>query len=65
MDASAHSSGTRLLDVASTMVEEIDSPKDDHSRYYITVAGVGYDAQVVYKLSAWLKKNLGVTGLRL
>ena len=33
-----------------------------NSRYYITVAGVGYDAHVVYKLSPWLKKNLGVAG---
>jgi diacylglycerol kinase family enzyme len=32
------------------------------SRYYSSVAGVGYDAQVVYALSAWLKKNFGVTG---
>lgn len=32
------------------------------SRYYISVAGVGYDAHIVYKLSPWLKINLGVTG---
>jgi diacylglycerol kinase (ATP) len=32
------------------------------SRYYVSVAGVGYDAEVVYKLSPWLKKNFGVTG---
>ncbi len=32
------------------------------ARYYVSVAGVGYDAHVVYKLSAWLKKNFGVTG---
>ena len=32
------------------------------SRYYISVAGVGYDAEIVYKLSAWLKKNFGVAG---
>ena len=32
------------------------------SRYYASVAGIGYDAHVVYKLSSWLKKNLGVAG---
>jgi YegS/Rv2252/BmrU family lipid kinase len=32
------------------------------SRYYVSVAGVGYDAHVVYKLSPWLKKNFGVAG---
>ena len=31
-------------------------------RYYTSVAGAGYDAQVVYKLSAWLKTHFGVTG---
>ncbi len=31
-------------------------------RYYICVAGIGYDAHIVYKLSPWLKSNLGVTG---
>ena len=31
-------------------------------RYYTSVAGVGYDAQVVYKLSPWLKDNFGVAG---
>ncbi len=32
------------------------------SRYYISVAGVGYDAEVVYQLSSWLKTNFGVAG---
>ena len=32
------------------------------SRYYTSVAGIGYDAHVVYKLSSWLKYKLGVTG---
>ncbi len=32
------------------------------SRLYISVAGIGYDAQIVYKLSPWMKTNLGVTG---
>ncbi len=32
------------------------------SRYYVSVAGVGYDAEIVYKLSPWLKKNFGVVG---
>lgn len=32
------------------------------SRYYISVAGIGYDAEVVYKLSSWMKTNFGVAG---
>jgi YegS/Rv2252/BmrU family lipid kinase len=32
------------------------------SRHYISVAGIGYDAEVVYKLSWWLKTNFGVAG---
>ena len=32
------------------------------SRYYISVAGIGYDAEIVYKLSSWLKINFGVAG---
>lgn len=39
-----------------------ESTRQARSRYYITVAGVGYDAHIVYKLSPWLKKNLGVAG---
>jgi YegS/Rv2252/BmrU family lipid kinase len=31
-------------------------------RYYTCVAGIGYDAHIVYKLSPWLKIHLGVTG---
>jgi YegS/Rv2252/BmrU family lipid kinase len=31
-------------------------------RYYTSVAGIGYDAQIVYKLSSWLKTNFGVAG---
>jgi YegS/Rv2252/BmrU family lipid kinase len=31
-------------------------------RYYISVAGIGYDAEIVYKLSWWLKTNFGVAG---
>ncbi|MFZ0961497.1 MAG: diacylglycerol kinase family protein [Terriglobia bacterium] len=29
-------------------------------RHYISVAGIGYDAEIVYKLPAWLKDNFGV-----
>jgi YegS/Rv2252/BmrU family lipid kinase len=29
-------------------------------RHYISVAGIGFDAHIVYKLSAWLKKKFGV-----
>lgn len=32
------------------------------ARYFVSVAGAGYDAEIVYKLSPWLKKNFGVTG---
>jgi YegS/Rv2252/BmrU family lipid kinase len=32
------------------------------SRHYISVAGIGYDAEIVYKLSSWLKNNFGVAG---
>jgi diacylglycerol kinase family enzyme len=32
------------------------------SRYYISVAGIGYDAEIVHKLSWWLKTNFGVAG---
>ena len=31
-------------------------------RHYISVAGIGYDAHIVYKLSPWMKTNLGVAG---
>jgi YegS/Rv2252/BmrU family lipid kinase len=31
-------------------------------RYYISVAGIGYDAEIVYKLSSWMKTNFGVAG---
>jgi diacylglycerol kinase family enzyme len=30
------------------------------SRHYISVAGIGFDAHIVFKLSAWLKKEFGV-----
>jgi len=32
------------------------------SRHYISVAGIGYDAEIVYKLSWWLKTKFGVAG---
>ncbi len=31
-------------------------------RHYISVAGIGYDAEIVYKLSSRLKTNFGVAG---
>ncbi len=37
-------------------------PSQACSRYYTSVAGIGYDAHIVYKLSSWLKTNLGVAG---
>jgi diacylglycerol kinase (ATP) len=37
-------------------------PKESQCRLYISVAGIGYDAHIVYKLSPWMKTNLGVTG---
>ena len=33
-----------------------------HRRYFASVAGIGYDAQIVYKLSAPLKMSWGVAG---
>ncbi len=39
-----------------------ESSRQARSKYYITVAGVGYDAHIVFKLSPWLKRNLGVAG---
>lgn len=36
--------------------------KESRCRLYISVAGIGYDAHIVYKLSPWMKTNLGVTG---
>jgi YegS/Rv2252/BmrU family lipid kinase len=39
-----------------------ESTPQSLSRYYISVAGVGYDAEIVYKLSPWLKINFGVAG---
>lgn len=39
-----------------------DARTQENSRYYTSVAGLGYDAHVVYKLSSWLKFKLGVTG---
>jgi len=39
-----------------------ESAPQERCRYYTSVAGVGYDAYVVYKLSSWLKERLGVTG---
>jgi YegS/Rv2252/BmrU family lipid kinase len=51
---------TWRLDGASTN----GSPGQNHqaTRYFVTVAGIGYDAHVVYKLSLAMKLSLGVTG---
>jgi diacylglycerol kinase (ATP) len=38
------------------------SAAENCSRHYISVAGVGYDAEVVYKLSSWMKFKFGVAG---
>lgn len=51
----------RWTAAAATSDKGIPSPQAS-SRYYVSVAGVGYDAEVVYKLSPWLKKNFGVVG---
>ena len=37
-------------------------PPQARCRYYTSVAGIGYDAHVVYELSSWLKYKLGVAG---
>ncbi len=41
---------------------EHEPAKQSRYRLYISVAGIGYDAHIVYKLSPWMKTNLGVTG---
>lgn len=43
--------------------EESSNPAADAScRYYASVAGIGFDAHVVYELSAQLKADFGVAG---
>ena len=39
-----------------------DGALEECSRHYISVAGIGYDAEIVYKLSPWLKFKFGVAG---
>ncbi len=46
----------------STISGNGDPSRGSHARYFVCVAGVGYDAEVVYRLSPWLKKNFGVAG---
>ncbi len=36
--------------------------KEQATRYFVTVAGIGYDAHVVYKLSLQMKSSWGVAG---
>jgi YegS/Rv2252/BmrU family lipid kinase len=36
--------------------------KEQATRYFVAVAGIGYDAHVVYKLSLWMKLSWGVAG---
>ena len=42
--------------------ESAGSLKPASHRYYASVAGIGYDAHIVYKLSPWLKMKWGVAG---
>ncbi len=39
-----------------------ETATETRCRHYISVAGIGYDAHIVHKLSPWLKINLGVAG---
>ncbi len=39
-----------------------NGPAASHCRYYASVAGIGFDAHIVYKLSSQLKMGLGVAG---
>ena len=50
----------RWLEAQTALPAESAPPT--RCRYYASVAGIGYDAHVVYKLSSWLKDKLGVTG---
>jgi diacylglycerol kinase family enzyme len=40
----------------------VPTQKEQFSRYFVTVAGIGYDAHVVYKLSLEMKSSWGVAG---
>jgi diacylglycerol kinase (ATP) len=39
-----------------------EAAQENTCRHYISVAGVGYDAEIVYRLSPWLKTKFGVGG---
>jgi diacylglycerol kinase family enzyme len=45
-----------------TLLLGADPTAETFCRYYTSVAGIGYDAHIVYKLSAWLKEKFGVAG---
>jgi YegS/Rv2252/BmrU family lipid kinase len=54
--------GRAHWDEAPTGLPQDEFAPQRRSRYYISVAGVGYDAEIVYRLSSWLKTNFGVAG---
>jgi len=45
-----------------TSTDGVPAQKEQATRYFMSVAGIGYDAQVVYKLSLPMKLWWGVTG---
>jgi len=43
-------------------INGVPAEKEQATRYFMTVAGIGFDAHVVYKLSPEMKMSWGVTG---
>jgi len=46
----------------ATSINGAPAHKEQATRYFMTVAGIGYDAYVVYKLSLQMKLSWGVAG---
>ena len=46
----------------SASISGVPAQKEQATRYFMTVAGIGYDAHVVYKLSLQMKLSWGVVG---
>jgi len=58
----AHWTPRRIALGRSRWAEGSETVTQACCRYYISVAGIGYDAEIVYKLSSWMKTNFGVAG---
>jgi len=48
--------------IAKASINGAPAEKEQAIRYFMTVAGIGFDAHVVYKLSPQMKSSWGVTG---